>query len=150
MLGGIGNTLIELRDSTGASVTDYITLTDRERGDVRVHHIPVLDCPDKELDNGDIKRFSRGFRVHIEIDFRADDWVTLTSDDGRTFQEFLVDLHNHTTVIRIQPHTDKSHTYDVLVENPFNYPHAFRRWAGWVGTLIFKGNEIIDTIPIAP
>lgn len=150
MLGGVSPCKIELRNAAGDVVEDFLLLTMLEEHQIKVRFIPQLDCPDKILDNGNIKRFLRGYRVYIDINFTFDDYTTLVSDDGRSCQEFLVDLHNHTGVIRIQPHTDKSYTYDVLLETPFDHRYAYDRWEGWTGTLSFKGKETLDTINIAP
>ncbi len=150
MQGGVGPCKIELRNAAGDVVEDFFVFTMLDEDQIRVDFIPQLDCPDKVLDNGDIKRFLRGYRVYIEVSFTFDDYDTNISDNGRSCQEFLVDLHIHLGVIRIQPHTDESFTYDVLLDTPFKHQYAYNRWVGYTGSLAFKGKETLDTIPIAP
>jgi len=150
MLGGKGFSRIELRDSTGASLIDYIEFTAREQSNIRIAYPPELDCPDEIYDNGDEQRFQTGFKIKIIFGYNADDWVTLTSNLGRTLQEFLVDIYNHTGVIRIKPRMDNSNTFDVMTDNTFDPNYAYGKWAGWIGQVNFKGSETITEIPIAP
>jgi hypothetical protein len=145
MLGGEECCKIERWNAAGSQLLDYFLFTIREEEDIRVNFMREYDCPDKVMDDGTIKRFWRGYRVYIELDFRFDDWVTTQSNQGRTCQEFLQDLHNHTGKIKITPHVDESTiAYWVLLENDWVFPYAFARWRGWQGTLIFKGEKIID------
>lgn len=150
MLGGEEYTRIELRDSAGSVIEDFFELTVEEEEQIHVGWLKKLDCPDKHLDNKTTKRFVSGRKVKITIAYLAHDWDSTTSDDGRTLQEFLVDMENHTGVIRIKPHTDKSNTYDVLTQGDFEPEYAFQRWKGWKGVLLFIGDEILSEIDIAP
>lgn len=150
MLGGVGHTRIELRDSTGASLIDFIEFTNREQKNIRIAYPPELDCPDEIYDNGDVQRYQTGYKVRITFGYTADDWVTLVSNLSRTLQEFLVDIYNHTGVIRIKPHMDNANTYDVMTDDIFDPDYFDGRWVGWIGQINFKGIETILEIPIAP
>jgi len=147
MLGGTGYSKVYLYDSAGEEVEDYFTFTVREEEQLRVDFNRVLDCPDKTFDDGSRKRYFRGYRVHIEINFLFDDHVSTVSDNGRNCQKFLQDLHNHTGKIKVIPHSDKTiHAYWVLLENDWKFDYAFSRWIGWSGVLIFEGTAILSSI----
>lgn len=149
MIGGVGYAKIGLWDNDGAVQADFFQFTYREEEQIRVSFEDLLDCPDKVLDNWDIVRFLAGYRVHIEIDFLFDDWVTTKSNEGYSCQTFLKNLHNHTGRIRLYPHMDKEgQSYWVLRENPWKYIYPFNRWAGVKGTLVFKGIEKLSSINI--
>jgi len=150
MLGGVEHTRIELKNSADDTIIDYMEFTNREQSNIRVGFIPELDCPDETYDNGDVQRFLTGYKVKIVFGYNADDYVTLTSNLGRTVAEFIVDIYNHTGVIRVKPHTDNANTYKVLPDDIFNPEHAYSRWEGWIGQINFKGTERLTTIPIAP
>ncbi|MCK4329832.1 hypothetical protein KAX02_08310 [candidate division WOR-3 bacterium] len=150
MLGGTGYTRIELRNSAGDSIIDYMEFTNREQTNIRVGFPPELDCPDEVYDNGDVQRFQTGNKPKIVFGYNADDFVTLTSDLGRTVAEFVVDIYNHRGVIRIKPHMDNAQTYDMMTDNVFDPNYAYGRWAGWIDQIFFKASKRISDIPIAP
>jgi len=145
MLGGQGRCKIERWNAAGDQLQDYFLLTLREEENIRVNFLREKDCADKVMDDGSIKRFWRGYRVHIELDFRFDDWVATKSNQNRTCQEFLQDLHNHSGKIKVIPHDDEpSIDYWVLLDSDWVFPYAFAKWVGWQGTLVFTGEKIID------
>ena len=149
MIGGEGYTKIGLWNSAGDVEEDFFQFAVHEEDQIRVFFDDLLDCPDKVLDNWEIKRFIAGKRIRIELDFLFDDWVTTTSNDGHSCQVFLKNLHNHAGKIKITPHIDKSsQTYWVLRDNPWEYLYPLNRWRGVKGTLMFKGAEKLSSIDI--
>ena len=152
MIEGTGYAKVMLYDSAGSTLQDYFLFTVREEEQIRVNFLRELDTPDKKMRDGSLKRFMRGFRVHIELSFLFDDYVSTTSGIlGKSCQEFLVDLHNHTGKIKVIPHNDSDWIdYWVLLKSNWEFEYPFARWLGYKGTLVFEGTEIIDIDFSAP
>jgi hypothetical protein len=150
MIGGEGVALVELWNAAGIVKIDGFQFTRINENQIRPGFNDVLDCPDKELMSGALKRFWQGIRPDFEIDYTFDDWdLTLSDTLAVNCQTFLRNLHNHTGRILITPHIDHpGQCYWVLRNNPWRYEYPYNRWVGVKGTLLFIGSEKIAAIDI--
>ena len=147
MIGGSGVAKIEYY--TGIVKIDGFTFTMTNENQIRLSSDPMLDCPDKPMDNFSTKRFQAGEKIDIEIDITFDDWDATVSDTlARSCQTFLKELYNHRGTIKITPHIDKAQTYWVLRQYSWRHSNAYGKWLGIVMTLHFKGSEKIDSLDI--
>ena len=148
---GFGTTL----GASTLNIDESFTFTRREERDIKVGMPKVLDTPDILLDNGDTKRFVKGYLPHILLRFYADDYVTTVSSLANSIQVFFKNMFNHHNtggLILITPHLDKpAQKYYFHLETEWgDFENAFNRWLGYVGTLEFSGAKLIPSIDVMP
>lgn len=127
------------------TVSDSFQFTAREELNIKTRFIKQYATPDIPMELGDTKRFTQKHKPWVKLNVLADDDVTTQSTEGRSLQEFLMDMHNWSERIRITPHTDKpNQKYWFLLQTDWDHESPFNRWLGIEAVEIFKGDERVN------
>lgn len=149
-LGGEGYPIIYLCDSLGV-VEEYYEFSSRDIGRIQKDFPEDLDGPIIPLDSGKRKKYRKGFLPMFQIVFLFDNDNTGMSKDSigdplNDCQTFLMNLVNHSNIIKVKPHSDKAQEYECFLNNGWKWKSVWQRTYGYRGIMEFEGTDIITAL----